>query len=96
LTTVELFYSALEEECLADEAGGMIPISNYLLSPSISIISHLGAVRFAYNKALPIKKHAYKQHGVSLSPRKALKPLLAVAKKSRKYAWLKEYNSIAL
>ncbi|WP_311751030.1 RNA-guided endonuclease TnpB family protein, partial [Proteus columbae] len=32
----------------------------------------------------------------SLSPRKDLKPLLAVAKKSRKYAWLKTYDSIAL
>jgi putative transposase len=58
--------------------------------------AQFGAVRFAYNKALHIKKHAYKQHGVSLSPRKDLKPLLAVAKKSRKYAWLKEYDSIAL
>ncbi|GLX64136.1 transposase [Proteus vulgaris] len=55
-----------------------------------------GAVRFAYNKALHIKKQAYLRHGVSLSPRKDLKPLLAVAKKSRKYAWLKTYDSIAL
>ncbi len=45
-----------------------------------------GAVRFAYNKALHIKKHTYKRHGVSLNPRKDLKPLLAVAKKSHKYA----------
>ncbi len=55
-----------------------------------------GAVRFAYNKALHIKKHTYKHHGVSLNPRKDLKPLLAVAKKSRKYAWLKAYDAIAL
>ncbi|KGM26841.1 transposase [Photorhabdus luminescens] len=55
-----------------------------------------GAVRFAYNKALHIKKHAYRRHGVSLNPRKDLKPLLAVAKKSRKYAWLKAYDAIAL
>ncbi len=55
-----------------------------------------GAVRFAYNKALHIKKQAYKRHGVSLNPRKDLKPLLAVAKQSRKYAWLREYDSIAL
>ncbi|BET95547.1 hypothetical protein TCT1_04680 [Xenorhabdus sp. TCT-1] len=54
------------------------------------------AVRFAYNKALHIKKHIYKQHGVSLTPRKDLNPLLATAKKSRKYAWLKAYDSIAL
>lgn len=58
--------------------------------------AQFGAVRFAYNKALHIKKQAYQRHGVSLSPRKDLKPLLAVAKKSRKYSWLKEYDSIAL
>lgn len=58
--------------------------------------AQFGAVRFAYNKALHIKKQAYKRHGVSLSPRKDLKPLLAVAKKSRRYAWLKDYDSIAL
>ncbi len=33
---------------------------------------------------------------MSLNPRKDLKPLLAVAKQSRKYAWLREYDSIAL
>ncbi|RAX13337.1 hypothetical protein CKY02_07530 [Photorhabdus bodei] len=43
-----------------------------------------------------IKKHAYKRYGVNLNPRKDLKPLLAVAKKSRQYAWLKKYDSIAL
>ena len=58
--------------------------------------AQFGAVRFAYNKALHIKKHAYQRHGVNLSPRNDLKPLLAVAKKSRRYGWLKEYDSIAL
>ena len=58
--------------------------------------AQFGAVRFAYNKALHIKKHAYQRHGVNLNPRKDLKPLLAVAKRSRKYAWLKEYDSMAL
>lgn len=58
--------------------------------------AQFGAVRFAYNKALNIKKQAYQRHGVNLNPRKDLKPLLAVAKRSRKYAWLKEYDSIAL
>lgn len=42
--------------------------------------AQFGAVRFAYNKALHIKKHAYQRHGVSLNPRKDLKSLLAVAK----------------
>ena len=58
--------------------------------------AQFGAVRFVYNKALHIKKHAYQRHGVNLSPRNDLKPLLSVAKKSRKYAWLKEFDSMAL
>ena len=55
-----------------------------------------GAVRFAYNKALHVKSHMYRRHGVTLNPKKDIKPLLAVAKKSRKYYWLKQYDSIAL
>lgn len=47
-------------------------------------------------KLFTLKKQAYQCHGVSLSPRKDLKLLLAVAKKFRKYAWFKEYDSIAL
>lgn len=46
------------------------------------INAQFGAVRFAYNKALHIKKHSYQRHRVNLNPRKDLKPLLAVAKKS--------------
>ncbi len=60
------------------------------------LIAQFGAVRFAYNKALHIKNHFYRQKGVSLSPQKDLKPLLAVGKKSRKYDWLKQFDSIAL
>lgn len=55
-----------------------------------------GAVRFAYNKALHIIKSQYRRHGLSLRAKKDMKPLLAVAKRSRKYAWLKQYDSIAL
>lgn len=55
-----------------------------------------GAVRFVYNKALHIISHQYKHHGVSLKAKKDIKPLLAVAKRSRKYAWLKQFDSIAL
>ena len=55
-----------------------------------------GAVRFCYNKALHIKKHFYHTHGVNLSPVRDIKPLLSRAKKSRKYAWLKNYDAIAL
>lgn len=58
--------------------------------------AQFGAVRFAYNKVLHIKKHAYQRHGVNLSPRNDLKPLLSVAKKSRRYAWLTEFDSMAL
>lgn len=60
------------------------------------LIAQFGAVRFAYNKALHIKSHMYRRHGVSVSPKKDLKPLLAVGKKSRKYQWLKQFDSIAL
>lgn len=55
-----------------------------------------GAVRFVWNKALGLKNHFYKVKHHNLSPLKDLKPLLAVGKKSRKYAWLKQYDSIAL
>ncbi|PMG52419.1 transposase [Vibrio splendidus] len=60
------------------------------------LIAQFGAVRFAYNKALHLKSHMYRKHGVTLNPKKDIKPLLAVAKKSRKYHWLKQYDSIAL
>ena len=59
-------------------------------------VAQLGAVRFAYNKALHLKSHLYRKHGVTLNPKREIKPLLAVAKKSRKYHWLKQYDSIAL
>ncbi len=58
--------------------------------------AQFGAVHFSYNKALHIKKHTYQRYGVNLNPRKDLKPLLSVAKKSRKYAWLKKFDSMAL
>lgn len=60
------------------------------------LIAQFGSVRFAYNKALYLKSHMYRKHGVTLSPKKDIKPLLAVAKKSRKYHWLKQYDAIAL
>ncbi|MBB1466088.1 IS200/IS605 family element transposase accessory protein TnpB [Vibrio sp. SG41-7] len=60
------------------------------------LIAQFGAVRFAYNKALHLKSHMYRKHGVTLNPKKDIKPVLAVAKKSRKYHWLKQYDSIAL
>ena len=55
-----------------------------------------GAVRFVWNKALATKSHFYKVRRKNLAPKKDLKPLLAVAKKSRKYSWLKDADSIAL
>ena len=58
--------------------------------------AQFGAVRFAYNKALHISRQMYQRHGVSLKPTRDIKPLLAVAKKSRRYSWLKEYDSLAL
>lgn len=58
--------------------------------------AQFGAVRFVYNKALHIISTQYKRHGLKLKAKKDLKPLLAVAKKSRKYHWLKDFDSIAL
>lgn len=58
--------------------------------------AQFGAVRFVYNKALHIISTQYKRHGTKLRAKKDLKPLLAVAKKSRKYHWLKDYDSMAL
>ncbi|HEY2529611.1 MAG TPA: transposase, partial [Xanthobacteraceae bacterium] len=55
-----------------------------------------GAVRFVYNKALAIKRHCYKVRRAGLSARRDLKPLLAVAKRSRKYSWLAEFDAISL
>jgi putative transposase len=55
-----------------------------------------GAVRFVWNKALAIKIHRYRVHGEKLSAKHDLKPLLAVAKKSRKYGWLAEFDGHSL
>ncbi|PPC75010.1 transposase, partial [Pokkaliibacter plantistimulans] len=55
-----------------------------------------GATRFVYNKALHVISSQYRRHGTKLRARKDLKPLLAVAKKSRKYHWLGDFDSIAL
>ncbi|MBF8222118.1 RNA-guided endonuclease InsQ/TnpB family protein [Halomonas sp. 328] len=55
-----------------------------------------GAVRFVYNTGLRIMSHRYQRHGQSLSAKHDIKKLLPVAKKSRKYGWLKDADSIAL
>ena len=55
-----------------------------------------GAVRFTYNKALHIISSQYRRHGLKLKAKQDIKPLLPVAKKSRKYYWLGQYDSIAL
>lgn len=60
------------------------------------LCGQFGAVRFCYNKSIDIWQHRYKVHGQSVSIFKDVKPLLAVAKKSRKYGWLGNYDSIAL
>lgn len=58
--------------------------------------AQFGAVRFVYNKALFLHKHLYKYHGLKLKSNKDIKPLLAIAKKSKKYSWMKEYDSLSL
>ena len=46
--------------------------------------AQFGSVRFCYNKALWLKSRFYKRFGKNLSLKKDIKPLLAIAKKSRK------------
>jgi putative transposase len=55
-----------------------------------------GTVRFVYNNALHISHHLYQRHGISVSIKRDLKPLLASGKKSRRDSWLNEYDSLAL
>lgn len=55
-----------------------------------------GAVRFVWNKALAVKRHRYRVHGDKLTAKHDLKPLLAVAKRSRRYNWLAEFDAISL
>ena len=55
-----------------------------------------GAVRFVWNKGLSIKRHYYRVKGKYLDPVHDLKKLIAVAKRHRKYAWLKAYDVMAL
>ena len=55
-----------------------------------------GAVRFVWNKALDIKSHRYKVHGDKLNAKHDLKPLIAVAKRTERYAWLNDYDAMAL
>ena len=58
--------------------------------------AQFGAVRFAYNKGLSLCRHYYHRHATTLKPKHDIKPLLAIAKKSRKYRWLGQYDSMAL
>jgi putative transposase len=78
----------------------MIRATKVRLYPTAEQVEFLnrqfGAVRFVYNKALFLKTRFYQRTGTSLSPIKDLKPMLSVAKKSRKYAWLKDHDSMAL
>ncbi len=58
--------------------------------------AQFGMLRFVYNKALHIRTHWYKYHGVSLNNIKHIQPLLPIAKRSRRYSWLKAADSNAL
>jgi putative transposase len=55
-----------------------------------------GAVRFVWNKALAIKCHRYRVHRDRLTATHDLKPLLAIAKRSRRYGWLADFDAMAL
>ena len=78
----------------------MLKVTKVRIYPTLEQADFLnrqfGAVRMVWNKALAIKTHYYKVREQNLSPKKDLKPLLVTAKKSRKYSWLKEADSIAL
>lgn len=63
---------------------------------AVFLDGQFGAVRFCYNKGLALKKRFYDRTGANLSAKHDLKKLLPVAKKSRKYNWLGQYDSIAL
>ena len=58
--------------------------------------AQFGAVRFCWNKALALKDRWYQRYHASLSIIHDLKPLIARAKRSPKYSWLKLYDSMAL
>lgn len=58
--------------------------------------AQFGAVRLVYNKSLWIMSHPYRYHQRSVHATKDMKPLLPIAKRSRKYAWMTQYDSIAL
>jgi len=55
-----------------------------------------GAVRKTYNMGIAIIRNRYKRHGKSLSAYHDLKKLLPIAKRSRKYCWLKAFDSTSL
>jgi putative transposase len=61
-------------------------------------VSTDGLVRcgFAWNKALASKTHRYLTRGQKLKGKRDLKPLLAVAKRSRRYRWLADFDGHSL
>ena len=59
------------------------------------LIAQFGAVRFAQQGSAFKVSYVSQAQGYA-EPKKDIKPLLAVAKTSRKYHWLKQYDSIAL
>ncbi len=74
-----------------------VKIRIYPMTEQVAFLNcQFGAVRFCYNTGLRIMSHRYKRHGQSLSAKHDIKKLLPVAKKSRKYGWLKEADSMAL
>lgn len=78
----------------------MLRATKVRIYPTPEQAAHLdrqfGAVRFVWNKALAIKKHCYKVRGESLSAKRDLKPLLTIAKKSRRYSWLADFDGHSL
>ena len=74
-----------------------IKIRIYPTSEQIKFLNQqFGAVRKTYNMGIAIMRNRYKRHGQSLSAYHDLKKLLPIAKRSRKYYWLKSFDSTSL
>lgn len=78
----------------------MIKSMKYRIYPNTKqaefIERQFSAVRFVWNKSLFLKNHYYKFRNKSLDVNKDIKKLLAYAKTTEKYSWLKEFDSISL
>ena len=78
----------------------MLKGMKYRIYPSTEQIEFIerqfSAIRFVWNKSLFLKDHYYRFRKISLDVNKDIKKLLAYAKTTKKYSWLKDFDSITL